>query len=104
MSCKESIVFPTENLKIALPNTEKNLKSFLILLTPKIFPLTCMFGISFNILSFVTITKSSLWKTTLFRYLAFLSLADFFVIVTYVAGAFAYVSIEHISEFAYTIL
>lgn len=97
------------NSTFNLTETENSEDDFLTWFTPKVFPyiafpLISIFGIPFNILSFITIIKSSLWNTTLFRYMAFVSLADFFVIIAYSARGLAYAFIGQITELAFTIL
>lgn len=68
------------------------------------FPINLIFGIPFNILSCLTIFNSSLWNTTFFRYMAFVSLADFFVLIAYLSRGLAQLLSNHINENIFTIL
>lgn len=99
----------TTNVYLFTENSDIDENGFLVWIAPKIFPyitfpLIVMFGIPFNVLSLLTILKSSLWKITLFRYMAIVSLADLFIIIGYMLRGFAYAFVEHINELTYTIL
>lgn len=99
----------TENSTTILNSVEFDKDNYIEWLAPKVFPfitfpVTVIFGFPFNILSILTIIKSSLWQTTLFRYMAFVSISDLLVIIGYTSRGFAYLLIEYINELTYTIL
>lgn len=69
-----------------------------------IIPLSIFIGIPLNILSLIIIFRGSLWKTTIFRYLAAVSGGDLLVLIGYAFRGFAIVQIKNITSDLYKLL
>lgn len=73
------------NTTISLQQSKEDLLSWL---TPRIhpfilFPLALSFGIPFNLISIITIVKSSLFNNVMFRYILAISISDLLMLVAY---------------------